>query len=89
MANITHGGDRKSDEIKPTVVGLISQERAAQVMGVCTRTVQRAARVLRDAPEQVKDIEEGRATVRGAVRFTRRCGASSQASTGVKAGVGA
>lgn len=87
MANMKQG--ERTDLASTEARSLISQPDAAQVMGVSRATVQRATRVLREAPEQVKTIEEGRATVRGAVRFTRRCGASSQASTGVKAGVGA
>lgn len=64
LANMERGGDRKSEEIKAQNCGLITQEKAADILAVSERSVQQAAAVIRDGtPEQIKAIESGESTV--------------------------
>jgi hypothetical protein len=39
LANLQHGGDRKSDEIKSAIAPLISQREAAEMLNIGESTV--------------------------------------------------
>lgn len=72
IANLSHGGDRKSEEIKGpagTLIGGTSAKAAAEMLNVGERSVKRARAVLRNAkPEVVEKVERGAMTVREAER---------------------
>ena len=50
LATMRHGGDRKTDEIKPPIGGLKTKDReqAAADLNIGTTTLDRARRVQRD-----------------------------------------
>ena len=55
VANVGHGGDRKSDQIKAPIGGLISQDTAADMLTVGRRSVQRAKKVKDEAVPELQD----------------------------------
>ena len=72
LANLEHGGDRKSEEIKGTIVPMMSRSQAAEVLSVNEKTVDRAAAVIREGtPEQVNAIESGSSTVNAELQKIR------------------
>ena len=42
IANLPHGGDRKSEEIKLTKVSLVTQEQAAAQLGTTPKAISQA-----------------------------------------------
>jgi ParB-like chromosome segregation protein Spo0J len=71
MANMTHGGDRKSEDIKASKEALISQAEAAEKMQVSRASVQRAEYVIKNAPELAEQVKAGEVTLPQAVRQVR------------------
>lgn len=72
LANMQHGGDRKSEEIKAPIDALKTQKQAAEMLSVGERSVERAAAVIREGtPEQVKAIESGASTVNAELQKLR------------------
>ena len=71
MANLGHGGDRRSSDFKSPKGGLNSAD-AAKRLNVSDRIVQRARRIIKDGnAEAVRAIEKGETTV-GAVAAARK-----------------
>jgi hypothetical protein len=74
LANMPHGGDRKSDTAIKTPAGALmtSQGEAAAMFNVSKRSVQRAAAVRRNgAPELVSAVEAGHVGLETAVRIAQ------------------
>jgi ParB-like chromosome segregation protein Spo0J len=72
-AALKHGGDRRSEEIKSSKDGLKStfmktRAEAAEMLNVGVASIDRAKRVMRDAPEMIEKIERGEITVTAAHR---------------------
>jgi len=64
LANMSHGGDRKSDEIKGSIEPLISQAEAAHILSVGKETVKRSKAVQdHGTPELVAAVESGEVAV--------------------------
>jgi ParB-like chromosome segregation protein Spo0J len=72
MANMTHGGDRKSEDIKASKEALISQAEAAEKMQVSRASVQRAEYVIKNAPELAEQVKAGEVTLPQALKTIRR-----------------
>lgn len=62
MANMRHGGDRKSDQAANLRLD-ISQAEAAKTMGVSERSVNEVKAIEQIAPELIKEIENGFYTI--------------------------
>ncbi len=64
LVNATHGGDRKSQEIKLPNGNLIGMEKAAEMLNVSPRTVARAKTVLEHgSPELIAAVDSGEVAV--------------------------
>lgn len=63
LANISHGGDRRSDQAANLPVDKVSQPEAARMLNIGERTLRDAKAILREAPEQVEAIERGEKTI--------------------------
>lgn len=59
IANMTHGGDRKSDQVADRRLDAISQGEAAEVLNVSHRAVSRAKRVEKEDPVLLQRVEAG------------------------------
>src|SRR5262245_26161499 len=69
IANLKHGGDRKSEDFKGSCDPLISTAGAAKRVGASEATTKRARVVLEHGtPEQVAAVEAGELTVATAVK---------------------
>lgn len=72
IANMSHGGDRKSDEIKRSIDPLISQPEAAKTLNVSVPSVKRAKVVQEHGtPELVKAVETGQVAVSTAAKIAQ------------------
>jgi hypothetical protein len=70
MANLGHGGDRKSEEIKvPTGTLTITQDQAAEALAVSPRSVKRAKKV-KDSGDKVliDKVKRGEVSVSAAAK---------------------
>ena len=72
LANMKHGGDRKSDQSVKSRIDRLSQSEAAKTFKVGVSGVQAAQKVLREAPEIAEEIAAGKMTVNKAVRNLKR-----------------
>lgn len=70
LANMTHGGDRKSDQAA-NLPDDISQPQAAEMLNVSERMIRSVKAIEKAAPDLVKDIESGKITVNKAEREVR------------------
>ena len=69
LANLSHGGDRRSDQAANLPVGPISQLQAATALNASERSVRDAVKVMREgAPEVVQAVDQGRLAVNAAVK---------------------
>lgn len=59
IANLSHGGDRKSDQGANLHLEPVTRARAAELLNVGTRTVAAAAKVERESPEAFEQIGTG------------------------------
>ena len=59
LANLSHGGDRKSDQSSSVSLDSVSQSDAAEQMGVSRTLVQKARRVKSGADQGITDMIEG------------------------------
>jgi ParB-like chromosome segregation protein Spo0J len=66
IANMTHGGDRKSDQGANLRLEKVSQQQAADMLNVSPRAVSDAKAVERDAPELAQQVLEGKMSVHAA-----------------------
>lgn len=71
LANMKHGGNRKSDQ-EPNLALDISIEQAAKIMGVSTGSVKAAREVQVKYPERRKEIQQGKNTVNAVVKEERK-----------------
>jgi ParB-like chromosome segregation protein Spo0J len=76
-AKLKHGGDRKSDDIKSPIGDLNQSEtktrdEAAKLLNVGTSSIDRAKKVIKEAPELVDKIEAGEMSVNAAYVTTKR-----------------
>jgi N6-adenosine-specific RNA methylase IME4 len=68
LANLRHGGDRRSDQAANLPVGPISQLQAATALNASERSVRDAVKVMREgAPEVIQAVDQGRLAVSTAV----------------------
>lgn len=58
LANLAHGGDRKSDQAANLPVEAVTQVQAAEMLNVSERSVRAAAKVLRDGDESLVQAVE-------------------------------
>lgn len=64
LANMSHGGDRKSDQTANLHVDSVSQSDAAEMLNVSTRTVAAAKKITEEAPAEVAQaVERGTISV--------------------------
>ena len=69
LANLSHGGDRRSDQAANLPVGPISQLQAATALNASERSVRDAVKVIREgAPEIIQAVDQGRLAVSAAVK---------------------
>jgi N6-adenosine-specific RNA methylase IME4/ParB-like chromosome segregation protein Spo0J len=67
LANLTHGGDRRSDQAANLPLEAVTQQEAASLLSVSERTVRTAKAVLEDgAPELIAAVESGEVSVSAA-----------------------
>ena len=59
LANMKNGGDRRSDQSLNLDSDNIPVKKAASMLNVSRDSVFTAKRVMREAPEKIKDIEAG------------------------------
>ncbi len=74
LAMMSHGGDRKSEEIKSQKCELISREDAAAKMRVSPRALDQARSIRVRAPEVAKKVESGEITLAEATRELKERG---------------
>jgi len=67
LANMKHGGDRKSDQVANLPLD-ISQHEAAEMLNVSERMIRTVKTIERDAPELMPEIESGKITAHQAER---------------------
>jgi N6-adenosine-specific RNA methylase IME4 len=72
LANISHGGDRKSDQVANLPLDKITQPQAAKLLNVSDRIIRDAKVILKEAPEKVQSIEHGKRTVHQVKREIQR-----------------
>ena len=72
IANMSHGGDRKSDQAANLPLEKVSQSNAAKLLNVSERGIRDAKEIIRKAPEKVKDIESGKKTIHQVKREMRK-----------------
>ncbi len=64
LATLTHGGDRKSNQVANLQVDSLTQAGAAELLSVSARSVAAAKKVAEEAPpEVVKAVEQGAMSV--------------------------
>ena len=84
LYGIQHGGDRKSAEIKPNIVGFDSdiphtQEELAKMMGIDNMESYRQAKKLESLPQEIKDlVEAGNISASTASRLIARLSPEEQ-----------
>ena len=71
LANMKHGGDRKSDQAALLQFD-ISVEDAAKLLNVSVRSVSSAKEVKEKHPERIKEIQDGKSTVSAVAKETRK-----------------
>ena len=77
-AKLKHGGDRKSNEIKSPIGDLKQQsatatrDKAGKILSVGTSSIDRAKKVIKEAPQLVPKIESGEMTVNKAYESIRQ-----------------
>lgn len=67
LANITHGGDRRSDQTA-NLPFEISQPEAAEMLNVSERTIRTVKEIDRKAPEYINKMESGEITANEAIK---------------------
>lgn len=72
LANMNHGGDRRSDQVANLQFEKITQPEAAAMLSVSPRTVASVKQVEREAPELMPKLESGEMTAGEASRIIRR-----------------
>lgn len=72
LANLAHGGDRKSNQAANLPVDSVSQAKAAEMLNVSERTVRAAAKVIHEGDESlVKAVERGDVAVSSAAKVAQ------------------
>lgn len=71
VANMTHGGDRKSNQ-EANMPLEISQAEAAELFNVSERTIRTVKAIEREAPERIADIESGEMTATKVYNLVKR-----------------
>lgn len=76
-AGLKHGGDRKSDGIKSPIGDLkptatATRDEASKLLNVGTSSIDRAKKVIKEAPELVEKIESGEMSVNAAYITTKK-----------------
>lgn len=56
MANLQHGGDRKSDEIKSAKAPLITQSQASEMLNIGVDSIKRAKTVMKNGIEELQEM---------------------------------
>ncbi|WP_414515715.1 DNA methyltransferase [Nostoc sp. PCC 9305] len=69
IANLQHGGDRRSENFKPQIRGLISTREAAEQLSVSTRNIEAAKSIKNSFPEVWEHIRNGEVTVADAYQM--------------------
>jgi len=69
LANLSHGGDRRSNQAANLPVGPISQQQAATALNASERSVRDVVKVMREgAPQIIHAVDQGRLAVSAAVK---------------------
>ena len=63
LANMPHGGDRRSNQVVNSQFEIVTQTEAAELLNVSEWTVNKAAKVKESAPELVQAVESGKVSV--------------------------
>lgn len=71
LANLTHGG-RRACRQDANLHLEISMEKAAKMLNISKRNVASAKTIMREAPEQVQAIEQGKETIAGSMRQIKK-----------------
>lgn len=69
IANLQHGGDRRSEDFKPQICGLISTRQAAEELSVSARNVEAAKSIKNSFPDVWEHIRNGDVTVADAYQM--------------------
>jgi hypothetical protein len=73
LANLAHGGNRKSDQAANLPVGSVTQAKAAEMLNVSERSVRAAAKVIHDGDEElIHAVERGEVAVSAAAKVAER-----------------
>jgi len=71
LANMQHGGDRKSDQSANLPLD-ITQPEAAAMLNISSRSLRTAKQIIRDMPDKVAAIESGEKTITAVRRESKR-----------------
>ncbi len=72
IANIAHGGDRRSDQAADVPLETYTQSDAAQLLNVGERTVREAKTLLRESPAESASVDAGETTVTAVMRERKK-----------------
>ena len=67
LENMTHGGDRKSDQDANLHLDPVTRSDAAEKLNVSTRAVADAAKIIAKSPKQAKAIRSGKKTIHAVI----------------------
>lgn len=57
LAQLQHGGDRKSDQIKSSIEPLITQKQAAEMLNIGVNSIKRSKQVLKNGIIELQDMQ--------------------------------